>query len=200
MKICNNINSIKCYDYYDTKKDFIIIMELCDTNLFSLLKKTEKGFNPEEIRDILKQLNNTFRIMKDNKIIHRDLKLENILVKYDGNRKVVKLADYGTSRQLSKTKLTHNVGTSLSMAPEVLSGEDYNDKCDLWSLGVIIYQLSFKKYPYNGKTDPALLNNINMFGQSHFEKNEDSKLDNLIRHLLVKDPNRRYNWDQYLND
>ena len=51
---------------------------------------------------------------------------------------------------------THGIGTPFTMAPEVLNEEDYNYKCDLWSLGVIIYQLFFKEYPYKGETVNAL--------------------------------------------
>ena len=76
MEICENNNSIKYYEYYNTKKNFIIIiMELCDASLQSLLNERKNGFNKEEILDLLNQLNSTFKIMKDNKIIHRDIKL-----------------------------------------------------------------------------------------------------------------------------
>ena len=89
MKICceNNINSVKCYEYFKNEKYFVIIMELCDKDLAKLLleKKKEK-FKIEEIREIMNQLNNTFKIMKEKNIIHRDLKLENILIKY--NKKI----------------------------------------------------------------------------------------------------------------
>ena len=88
MKICslNNENSVKCYEYFNNEYNFTIIMELCDKNLSKVLaeriKKNGKGFNSEEILGILNQLNNVFKTMKENEIIHRDLKLENILIKY----------------------------------------------------------------------------------------------------------------------
>ena len=205
MEICNqnnkNKNSTKFYEYYNTDENFIIIMELCDTSLQILLNERKNGFNVGEIRDILKQLNNTFQIMKDKKIIHRDLKLDNILIKNEGNNKIYKLSGYGMSKQLdSASKCSTPIGTLLTMAPEVLSGEDYNYKCDLWSLGVIIYQLFFKDYPYNGVTDIALYNQIKNFGHILLKKSGDSKLDNLIRNLLILDPNKRYTWEQYFND
>ena len=87
MEICsnNNNNSVKCYEYFNNDNNFIIIMELCDKNLSQLLmeKKEEykRGFNPEEILEIMSQLNNTFNIMKEYNIIHGNLKLENILIK-----------------------------------------------------------------------------------------------------------------------
>ena len=197
-----NNNSIKYYEYYNTDENFIIIMELCDTSLQLLLNERKNGFNVGEIRDILKQLKNTFKIMKDKKIIHRDLKLDNILIKNEGNNKIYKLSDYGISKQLGSVSkcYTHAIGTPFTMAPEVLSGEDYNYKCDLWSLGVIIYQLFFKEYPYKGDTEIALYRKINNEGHTLLKKSGDSKLDNLIRNLLIKDPNKRYTWEQYFND
>ena len=132
MKICsmNNENSVKCYEYFYNKEHFVIIMELCDNNLGKLL--TERylinncGFNEKEIYEILKQLNKTFNIMKNNKIIHRDLKLENILIKYsdqEHKKYTIKLTDYGCSKRLSS--LTNNYlntfsGTMIYMAPEIL--------------------------------------------------------------------------------
>ena len=206
MEICSqnnkNKNSTKFYEYYNTDGNFIIIMELCDRSLQFLLNERKNGFNVGEIRDILKQLKNTFEIMKDKKIIHRDLKLDNILIKNEGNNIIYKLSDYGISKQLGSVSkcYTHAVGTPFTMAPEVLSGEDYNYKCDLWSLGVIIYQLFFKEYPYRGNCDIALYKKIKNDGHKLLKKSGDPKLDNLIRHLLIKDPNKRYTWEQYFND
>ena len=82
-------------------------MEYCDDNLNSLLKGKETGFSVEEISNIILQLNRTFKIMNKFNIIHRDLKLENILVKYLNEEKtkyIVKLADYGISREFDNQK------------------------------------------------------------------------------------------------
>ena len=206
MEICSNNNtndnSIKFYEYFDTKENLIIVMELCDTSLQSILNERKNGFTPREIHDILNQLNNTFKIMKDNNIVHRDIKLVNILIKYKDNEKkkfIVKLTDYGISRQLNNDHCSTEIGTLNTMAPEVLNGEKYDDKCDLWSLGVIIYQLAFKDLPYKGEK-LALLNKINKEGQKFLKQTGDSQLNDLIKKLLTKDPNKRYSWEQYFND
>ena len=209
MKICskNNNNSVKCYEYFNNKENFVIIMELCDKNLLQLLNKKfeeeKKGFNSEEIYKIMKQLNNTFKIMKENNIIHRDLKLENILIKYYDKEKknyIIKLSDYGCSKRLiSLTKnCKTNIGTVVYMAPEILKGKEYNYKCDLWSIGIIIYRLIFGKSPYSGENKNVLINNIDKLGNKII-KIENKELNDLIKRLLEKESLKRINWDEYLN-
>ena len=155
----------------------------------------------------MNQLNNTFKIMYKNKIIHRDIKLANIVVKMnneanDSNIKFIpKLTDYGASKQLINTISKTFIGTSLTMAPEILEGEgkDYNYKCDLWSIGIIIYQLFFKDYPYKGDTPIAIYNKIKIKGNIFLEKTNNDNLDNLIKSLLIIDPEKRINYEEYFN-
>ena len=91
--------------------------------------------------------------MHENKIAHRDLKPENILIKYknenDKNNFIIKLSDYGVAQWLTMTRsvFSSKVGTQSYMAPEILMEDPYNFKCDLWSLGVIIYILYFREHP-----------------------------------------------------
>ena len=106
MKICanNNINSVKFYEYFETEKEFIIVMELCDDNLKGYLNKMKfEEFNENELYYILIQLNNTFKIMSENKIVHRSLKLENILIKYENPEKAIyiaKIGDFGINKKI----------------------------------------------------------------------------------------------------
>ena len=120
----------------------------------------------------MKQLNKGLKVMKENDIIHRDLKLENILIKYNDNKHInytIKLADYGCSKKVDSILQNYcstYKGTPIYMAPEILKGELYNYKCDLWSIGVMLHEIIFEKYPFFGITDVALKNNI-----INFEKN-----------------------------
>ena len=148
-----NHNTVKFYEYFNNEKEFSIVMELCDGDLFELLsnKKEDQGFSIDEIYDILNQLNNTFKKMDENKLVHRDLKLQNILFKYVNKEKnsfIIKLSDYGISTALFTLtkKLSTKIGTPNMMAPEILKGNHYDAKCDLWNLGIIIYLLYFHKY------------------------------------------------------
>jgi serine/threonine-protein kinase ULK/ATG1 len=200
MKEVENENSIKIYEHYDSKKYFAVVMELCDCNLNDKLKESN-GFTVDKIKKILIQLNNTFRLMIDKKIIHRDIKLENILVK-DSQKEnfIVKLSDYGEAKKLGTlSQMIESIhGTPNTQAPEILNGENYDSKSDLWSLGVIIYQLYFKKLPYIGNTATALYNIIkNDKNQIFIKKTGNTNLDDLIRKLLKFDPKERITWEEY---
>ena len=86
MKIMNEReNSVKYFGYFERNNLIYLIMELCDCNLYQIIK--EKKLNAKEIKEILEQLNNVFKIMNDNAIIHRDIKPENILIKNLENNK-----------------------------------------------------------------------------------------------------------------
>ena len=205
MKICgeNNENSVKYYQHFETDNEFIIVMELCDGNLIDFIK-LKKEFNINDIYELLWQLNKTFKIMKENKITHRDLKLQNILVKFENKEKTkytFKIIDYSISKEFHRlsSRFSTQVGTINFMAPEVLSEEKYNYECDLWSLGVIIYMLYFKNYPYMGMNEIALINQIKNLGQKILKSSGNKNFDNLIRGLLTSNPNERLTWEEYFN-
>ena len=200
----DNENTVKLYEYFDMRNEFAIVMELCDCDLaYILYKKIEKEekFEINEILEILTQLNNTFKILVENNVIHRDLKLQNILLKKNENgQNIWKLIDYGVSRQLvtlSKKYYTSHVGTIPYMAPEILEGKPYNNKCDLWSLGIIIYYLYFQELPYKGEMIIGISKNIKNLGKKVLNKTDDSNLDDLIDKLLEVDPEKRISWKNY---
>ena len=202
-----NKNTVKFYEYYYKQNiEIAIVMELCDENLSKMIgKKENKKLTFDEIRNILHQLNNTFKIMVNKKIAHRDLKPQNILVKYqnenDKTNYIIKLCDYGVSKKLEMTKglLSRIVGTMNFMAPEILFKNDKFDlKCDLWSLGIIIYYLYVGVNPF-GEYEIAYYHNIKNEGQEDFDFSNNKDFDDLIRKLLIKDPEKRISWEDYFN-
>jgi len=200
-----NKNTVKFYEYFHNKDEFAIVMELCDDNLLSPFAKRNAPFNPEEIYDILNQLNNSFKIMSQNQLVHRDLNLENILVKYENEEKtkfIVKLKltnDSGLLKDLPKIPRTGKLHGNLNfMAPEILNRKEYDEKCDLWSLGVLIYVLYFKEHPFDGENEEEI--NVNIDNNIlNLKKTGNKNLDELIQKLLVKDPKKRLSWEQYFD-
>ena len=149
-------NSLHFYLYYEDEEYYIFVLELCDTDLSKLLKERKKlpvpKFNSSEILYIMEGLNKPLKYIHNNDLIHRDIKSENILIKYLDSSKtkyIPKLSDYGASRKLDKGTATTKIGSQGYMSPEILTEEDeYTDKSDLYSIGVMIYQLYFGEYPF----------------------------------------------------
>lgn len=94
--------------------------------------------------------------MHSKNIVHRDLKPENILFNAAGE---LKLVDFGTSKDVSKTKMRNTYGTAYYIAPEILQG-NYDIKCDIWSCGVILYVFFTGKPPFNGANEDEILASV----------------------------------------
>ena len=128
--------------------------------------------------------------------------MNNILVKYENEEKnkfKILISDYGVSNQicsLTQQLMTH-VGTLLIMAPEILDDKPYNNKSDLWSLGVNIYLLYTKEYPYSSPVEKGILNQIDKKGKSVLNVIKDETLKDLLSKLLTKNPKKRISWEEY---
>ena len=154
MSICEN--SVKFHSHFDDQYYEIIILELCDCTLTDFSEKSINGFNSDLIYSIIDGLNNAFICMNQNNIIHRDIKLDNIMIKYtDSSHKkfIPKINDYGLSRLLQAGIASTYCGSPVYMAPEVLLYQKYGTKADLWSIGVMIYYIHFKDFPFDFKME-----------------------------------------------
>ena len=125
-------------------------------------------------------------------IIHRDIKAENIMFKYNSPHDLqVKLIDFGSSTKLTDTnsKLHTLVGSPYSIAPEVYQKE-YDSQCDMWSIGVLIYYLLSGTIPFHGCTKEALIEKIKR-GEYNFDSFQWSTISDdakdLIKKILVTD-------------
>ena len=208
MRKCESDFSVKLIEHFLSTNYYNIVMELCDTDLEIVLNKRNKGFSEDEVKILLKQLNNVFEIMDKENIIHRDLKLRNIMVTFIKENQsnpyfplnfISKLSDFGFSKvmedDITKTKL----GTPATMAPEIMMNKTYSKKADLWSIGIITYQLMFKTLPFKARSEKELLNNI--LNNKGIKIPDGMKISDLLfdllKNLLQVDPNLRYSWKQY---
>ena len=199
MKKIKNKNSVNLKEIFDTQQYFYIIMDLCIINLDEYLKMRENTLSIDEIKDILIQLNNTFKLLSNENIIHRDLKPSNILLSLDQiNKTTFKLSDYGISKILNKNSITRTInGTPLTMAPEVLKGEFTTIKSDIWSLGIIIYYMYFGEYPYSGINEYQIIKSIE--SNKKLKEINDKELNDLVNKMLIQNENERISWNDYFN-
>ncbi|EDV22195.1 uncharacterized protein TRIADDRAFT_29114, partial [Trichoplax adhaerens] len=131
-------------DVFDSPEALCIVLELAEGGeLFDRVVKYGKyaGAREQEFKVIFYQLLEAVKYLHKNNISHRDLKLENVLLKTDEPYTLVKLTDFGLARIVGdKSLMTSYVGTPTYLAPEVLVGnQSYNKAVDLWSLGVVLY-------------------------------------------------------------
>ena len=161
-------NIIKIFEYYiDNRYHYIITELLTGGELYEAILKFQK-FNEKKAAYIMKQILSALNYLHSKGIVHRDIKPENILVQNDNNKKSknyldeihIKLIDFGASNFFKENQiLTLKVGSPYYIAPEVLN-KSYNEKCDIWSAGVVLYVMLTGNFPFVGKTSQKLFENI----------------------------------------
>ena len=188
-------NIIKIFELYDTETDFYIVQELCSGgDLFTKIHE-EGGQSEITTGIIIFQILSAVNYLHERNLMHRDLKLENILIddsKYSNNI-YVKIIDFGTAKFYNKNKENEVIGTPFYIAPEVLKGE-YTEKCDSWSIGVILYSILSGKLPFGGTSKLEVYSNIKsgLYDMTIYPLNVVSKeIKDLIKNLLLLNPDKR---------
>ena len=206
LKTLDHPNIIKIYEFYSTDKYVYIINELCTGGeLFNKIVEV-KHFTESTACYIMRQLLSAVAYCHDKGVIHRDLKPENILIENSEEKDKeffhIKIIDFGTCEILKKKKLTEQIGTSFYIAPEVLK-DGYNEKCDLWSCGVILYILLCGSPPFYGKSEKEIFQRI-LDGSISFKHKIWSKISDEAKNLVIKllqvDPSKRLSAAEALED
>ena len=199
IKGTNIINIIDFYDKEDSKF-YYIVLEKMEGDLDSMLNEYKKGMSSKLIRKIFLQLNYGLKTMIDNGKTHRDLKPSNILFSYTNEKKndfIIKLGDFGLATDLVSTITASNAGTDIFKAPEVEDGK-YSNKCDLYSIGIILYMLKTGEYIFEGKNKKDTL--LNKYNNKIKKDTDDPILNDLIKKLVVIEPHERMEWKDYFDD
>ena len=213
-KILNEINILihldhpniyKIFSIYSNEKNYSFITELCSGGELFEEINLNGPFSEKKSSYIMYQLLSAVNYLHKNNIIHRDIKPENILIicneEEDEDLLYIKLCDFGTAKFFEEgNKEKSFVGSYYYMAPEVIK-KNYNEKCDLWSCGVILYILLNGKVPFNGKNKNEILSNIQKgefdIENPHWKKISKSGKD-LIYKLLEQNISKRLNAEEAL--
>lgn len=196
VKIMSKIdhpNVVSFYEYFEDSSKLYIVSEICDGGeLFDkIIEKTT--FSEKEAKNIIKQMLGAIKFCHQHGIIHRDIKPENIVFA-SKTSDVVKVIDFGCSVEFNKDDIQdEKIGTPYYIAPEILKGH-YDKKCDLWSIGVILYILLTGYPPFNGEGNKKILDKVSkgVYKTNRKELKKVSKnAKDLISKLLTFDHKKR---------
>ena len=186
-------------DFYETYQDeffFHIVMELCKGKEVFQKIASEGKIEEKKVAIVINKVLNAIAYCHSRGITHRDIKPENILFETNEQNSEIKLIDFGLSRKYSVDQKMHTIlGTPYYIAPEVLKG-NYDEKCDIWSIGALTYIMLSGEPPFKGKSNNEIFMKIIKdpikFNPYKWNKlSENSK--NFIKLCLNKDPNKRPN-------
>ena len=208
-------NIIRIYEVI-RKPDYIyIVMEYCDGGslhncLYSYIKKYKKPFTEEIVQYLMKQILSGLKCIHDHKIIHRDLKLGNILIRYNSendknNENIfagqVKIIDFNASTRPGTDLAKTAIGTPINMAPSVIDNfignrDLYDEKVDIWSLGTLCYEMLFGKPLFDG-SGYQIINKIKN-SDINIPKTISPEAYSFLLCMLQKESEKRYSVDDLL--
>jgi serine/threonine protein kinase len=144
-------NIIKLYSYEEDQEAYYLILEHANAgSLFSLLKKKQNGFDEAAAFKYFIQAASAVQFLHENGLVHRDIKPENLLLNEDGT---VKLCDFGWCVEIAMGNRQTFCGTYEYMAPEVIREKPYNQSIDVWSLGILLYELLHGYSPFRAQNN-----------------------------------------------
>jgi len=189
---------IELKDFFVTKDYLVLVMEYCaGGDLFTLAMK-EHPIAEERSKFIFRQILEGIQHLHKLNIIHRDIKLENILLK-DKTSDVIKITDFGMSRIISRVNLaTTQCGTMEYTAPEVFKFQPYGRECDYWSLGILLFDLLSTELPFNTVDEIVACENKPISFESSKWTHVSEPAKELVRNLLVYNPDTRWTIEQAL--
>ena len=200
-KICKSENIVNFYQKYETLNNIIYEFEYCETDLYDYYKYNgELRNNPEFFKNIVIKLATIIKELNSKGVIHRDIKPSNIYLKKENDLNSIKLGDFGCSIYIKDNDF-EPIGTIIYSAPEIINNLKYNEKCDLWSLGITLYELYFGKLPYgiNVTTNTIIEAINNPEKKFNYKKTDIPCLDFLFKKLLKIDPNERISYQEFFN-
>jgi len=193
-------------DVMQTASSLYIFMDYCDGGSLKERLENEKTLDEEEACLIIKQITEAFLSLtkldivnaegKEISIMHRDIKPDNIMF----HKGQVKVADFGFAKVIQDIdkdimEKHTSVGTPLYCPPQILERKGYSSKCDVWSTGVLFYELIHGCAPWKANSMKELLENVQT-KQPVFSKKINSEIEDLIRKMLKVDEADRLSWQE----
>ncbi|GLI70930.1 hypothetical protein VaNZ11_016024 [Volvox africanus] len=188
----NHPNIVRCIECFTHMNKLCIVMDWCsEGDLYGLLQKRRgQQLSEDTILDWLVQMCLGLKHVHDRKILHRDIKTQNVFMSTGG---LLKLGDFGVSKVLNSTfqLATTAVGTPYYLSPEICQNRKYNQKSDIWSLGCVLYELATMKHAFEGPNMRALIAKIIKGSYTPMPSTRSRELRELCDRMLTLDWQKR---------
>mgnify|MGYP001206508414 CR=1 FL=1 len=200
---------VELIDVRRSPNNLYLFMDYCDGGDLESFMKLVGPMNEDEACELVKKIAEAFVTLQETKIynqegkqvtiMHRDIKPANILF----HKAELKIADFGFAKLIDeadkdKAKAHTLLGTPLYMAPQILNDETYSAKCDIWSTGVVFYEMLFGTTPWTGASLRKLYQNI-ISTPIEFHRNLSEETKDLIRKMLTISDEERITWKEVYN-
>ncbi|KAF7055995.1 hypothetical protein CFC21_063458 [Triticum aestivum] len=201
-------NILRLINTIETGEKLFLVLEYCDGGDLEAYRQTHGGPRnrlPEATaRDFTRQLAEGLKVLRGERIVHRDLKPQNLLLSADGDAITLKIGDFGFARSLMHENLAATFcGSPYYMAPEIWRGDKYDAKADLWSVGVILFQLVTGELPFLGENRVELREKVLSSSGLSFPPDMEADLHpefiDLCRRLICLDPAERMPFEEFFN-
>ena len=206
VDLCQSEKILKIYDCFETEKNFIVEQESYETNLYEYIKENGPAQdNLSFFKGVFLEVAKALKFIYDKGIMHRCIRTNHIFLvngdneDYDDLKNSVKLGGFNFAIYIRDNK-SEPLDTIFYTAPEIINGEEYNEKCDLWSFGITLYQLYFGKFPYGFKPSRYMV--IKLISDEegfNYEKTNLPALDDIFNGLLQINPKKRLTLEQFFD-
>ncbi|EGR30385.1 protein kinase domain protein, partial [Ichthyophthirius multifiliis] len=193
----NHNNIVKLIKNFEDKDNHYLMLEYCERGDLYQYLKHKKVLDEQEAKQISYELAQGLKYLHHNQIIHRDLKLGNILLTSEN---AVKICDFGLAAKLNGNQQEKNTicGTPNYISPEIINRQPYGMKIDCWSFGCILYALVTGGPPFEGENVLSTLRNVTSQSKLNFPNNISKELKDLLQNIINWNQDQRYNIDQIL--
>lgn len=196
-------NITRLHETVETPGRIYLVLEYCTGGDLSTYIHRHGRVSEATARHFMRQLAAGLRVLRENNLIHRDLKPQNLLLSMSDSNAVLKIADFGFARPLQPQGLAETLcGSPLYMAPEIMQFQKYDAKADLWSVGTILFQLVTGKTPFSGNNQMQLMQNILKSNELQFPP-EVGELHpyckDLCHKLLRQHPVERLSFEEFFD-
>lgn len=191
LKSLDHPNLIRIYEFFEDPNCFYIVLEYSKGgDLFDRIVEM-KNFNESQAAEIMSQIFSGVNYLHSKGVVHRDIKPENVLLE-NKESLLLKIIDFDTASFFKKWFYDEMLGTPVYMAPEMVKGK-YNEKCDLWSCGIIMHILLVGGLPFDGTDEEIFkfLKNVNIKIEGPLWDSISDQAKDLIRKLLTPNPLKR---------